>query len=103
MIAGRADRVIVTGGVNVHPDAIEAVLAGHPSVADVHVSGTPHPEWGMAVTAEVVLAEGARFDERTVAAWARARMPGHQVAQGWGSSPQIDSDRVGEAPRLNAR
>jgi O-succinylbenzoic acid--CoA ligase len=98
LIEGRADRVIVTGGVNVHPDAIESVLVGHPNIADVHVSGTLHPEWGMAVTAEIVLAEGARFDERAAAAWSRARMPGHQVPKVWSIVDQIDRTELGKHP-----
>ena len=44
VVEGRADRVIVTGGVNVHPEAVEGVLAGHPDVADVMVRGEPDPE-----------------------------------------------------------
>jgi len=98
VIDGRADRVIVTGGVNVHPDAIEAVLIGHPGIADVHVSGSPHPEWGMAVTAEIVLAGGVRFDERATAAWSRSRMPGYQIPKVWHIVDQIDRTELGKHP-----
>ena len=57
-LAGRIDEVIVTGGVNVHPGAVEQELAGLDSVAEVCVVGVPDPEWGELLTAVVVPAAG---------------------------------------------
>ena len=56
-ILGRRDDLIVTGGEKVLPAEVEAVLAGHPKVAEVAVAGRPDPEWGQAVTAVVVPAD----------------------------------------------
>jgi o-succinylbenzoate---CoA ligase len=53
-VLGRRDELIVSGGVNVHPDEVEAVLATHPAVAEAAVAGRPDPEWGQRVTAFVV-------------------------------------------------
>lgn len=53
-VLGRADDLVVSGGVNVHPDEVEAVLAAHPGVAEAAVAGRPDPEWGQRVTAFVV-------------------------------------------------
>lgn len=47
--------LINTGGVNVFPAHVEAVMAGEPSIDEVMVVGLPHPEWGEAVVAAVVL------------------------------------------------
>ncbi len=99
VVEGRADRAIITGGVNVHPDAVEAVLDGHPGLADVHVFGEPDPEWGAAVVAEVVVAEGAGFDEGAVADWARARLAGHQVPKRWLVVERIERTELGKRPR----
>jgi o-succinylbenzoate---CoA ligase len=54
LVLGRRDDLIVTGGVNVHPVEVEAVLAAHPAVAAVGVGGRPDPRWGQRVAAYVV-------------------------------------------------
>jgi o-succinylbenzoate---CoA ligase len=59
-VLGRGDDLVISGGVNVHPDEVEAVLAGHPGVAEAAVSGRPDPEWGRRVVAFVVPRDPAR-------------------------------------------
>jgi O-succinylbenzoic acid--CoA ligase len=54
-IVGRKADTIVTGGENVAPVEVEAVLEGHPAVVEAAVHGAPHPEWGEAVVATVVV------------------------------------------------
>jgi O-succinylbenzoic acid--CoA ligase len=54
VVLGRRDDLIVSGGVNVHPVEVEAVLAAHPAVAEVGVRGLPDPEWGQRVAAFAV-------------------------------------------------
>ena len=53
-VEGRRGDMIVTGGENVWPETVEAVLSTHPAVGEVAVAGTPDPEWGATVTAWVV-------------------------------------------------
>jgi len=55
VVIGRKSDMIVTGGENVAPAEVEAVLLEHPAVADAGVLGRPDREWGEAVTAQVVL------------------------------------------------
>lgn len=57
-VLGRRSARIVTGGVNVDPAEVEAVLAGHPGVAEVAVLGIPDPEWGERVVAVVERSHG---------------------------------------------
>ncbi len=57
-VTGRRSELIVTGGENVSPAEVEAVLADHPSVRESAVVGYAHPEWGEAIRAVVVLAPG---------------------------------------------
>lgn len=54
-LVGRADDVIVTGGEKVHPMEVEQVLADHPDVADVAVTGVADNVYGAVVVAHIVL------------------------------------------------
>jgi O-succinylbenzoic acid--CoA ligase len=73
-VHGRLDDVVISGGVNVSPQAVEAVLRGHPSVADAVVAGRPDPEWGQRVVAVVVAAPGARPHLAELRPWVGARL-----------------------------
>ena len=53
-VLGRADDMIITGGLNVAPAEVEAVLTGLPGVAAACVVGLPDPDWGERVTAVVI-------------------------------------------------
>jgi len=54
----RGKDMIISGGVNIYPAEVEAVLTSHPAVADVAVIGVPDAEWGEAVKAVVQPANG---------------------------------------------
>jgi fatty-acyl-CoA synthase len=66
-IVDRTKDMIVTGGFNVFPREVEDVVAEHPAVAQVGVIGIPDEHWGEAVTAIVVLREGAALTDDVVA------------------------------------
>ena len=53
-IVGRKDDMIISGGENIHPTQVEAVLAEHPAIADAAVVGLPDERWGELVVAYVV-------------------------------------------------
>ena len=53
-VDGRRGDLIITGGENVWPGPVEAIVALHPGVAEVAIVGIPDPEWGQRVTAFVV-------------------------------------------------
>jgi o-succinylbenzoate---CoA ligase len=73
-VHGRLDDVVISGGVNVSPQAVEAVLREHPSVADAVVTGLPDPEWGQRVVAAVVAAPGADPQLSQLRPWVTARL-----------------------------
>jgi O-succinylbenzoic acid--CoA ligase len=77
VVIGRKADTIVTGGENVAPAEVEAVLLAHPAVAEAGVFGRPHPEWGEAVTARVV-ARGP-VDPEELRAWCGERLARFKV------------------------
>ena len=66
-VIGRKDDMIISGGENVHPVQVEAVLAQVPGVADTIVVGMPDPEWGELVVAYVKAKPGAFTDQEAAA------------------------------------
>jgi O-succinylbenzoic acid--CoA ligase len=77
-VRGRADDVINSGGEKVVPGEVENVLGTMAGVRDVVVVGVPDPEWGEAVTAVVVLADGAAPPELSwLRGRVRERLPGY--------------------------
>jgi O-succinylbenzoic acid--CoA ligase len=79
-VLGRADDVIVTGGLNVAPADVEAVLTGLPGVAAACVVGVPDPEWGERVTAAVIPDDpGCPPDPSALRAAAHHLLTGAQV------------------------
>jgi O-succinylbenzoic acid--CoA ligase len=61
-IIGRKSNTIITGGENVAPEEVEAVLEDHPDVAEAAVIGRADREWGQAVVALVVPRDGTDAD-----------------------------------------
>jgi acyl-CoA synthetase (AMP-forming)/AMP-acid ligase II len=71
-VVDRKKDMILSGGQNVYPQDIEAVLAEHPAVRDVAVIGVPSERWGETPIALAVLAPGAVADD--ILAWANERL-----------------------------
>ena len=79
VIAGRKADTIVTGGENVAPVEVEAVILEHPGVVDAAVFGRADPEWGEAIVAQVVLADGADVAPDALRAHCAARLAPFKV------------------------
>lgn len=70
-ITGRLKDLIIRGGINVSPVAVENALGGTEGVKDIAVIGVPHPFWGESIVACLEILPGA--DEATVIATVEAR------------------------------
>jgi acyl-CoA synthetase (AMP-forming)/AMP-acid ligase II len=66
--------MIITGGENVYSPEVERVLAEHPAVADLAVIGIPDDDWGEAVLALVIAAEGQTVEEAELIDYCRERL-----------------------------
>ena len=79
VIDGRKADTIVTGGENVAPAEVEAVLLEYPGVADAAVFGRPDEEWGEAVIAHVVLSDGVPVSSDELRAHCAGRLASFKV------------------------
>ncbi len=87
-VTGRADDMLVSAGVNVHPLEVEARLSACPGVREAGVAGLSDPVWGEIIAA---VYEG-EAPEAEVEAWCRAHLPGPRRPRRF--------RRVGRLPRL---
>ncbi len=70
----RKKDMIISGGFNVYPSDLEAVLRGHPDVADAAVVGVPSEKWGETPVAFVVLKPGSGMSADQVREWVNERV-----------------------------
>lgn len=79
-IAGRSKDLIISGGENIYPPEIEAVLMAHPDVTEAAVIGMPHPKWGQVPCAVVVLRAGVHGElGEAMRAFCRERLAKYKV------------------------
>jgi O-succinylbenzoic acid--CoA ligase len=76
-VIGRKADTIISGGENVAPAEVEAVLEAHPDVFEAAVHGRADPVWGEAVVATVVADDDVEADE--LRAWCAARLASYKV------------------------
>ncbi|MGI8573056.1 MAG: class I adenylate-forming enzyme family protein [Solirubrobacteraceae bacterium] len=98
-IIGRKADTIITGGENVAPAEVEAVLLEHPAVADAAVHGREDPEWGEAVVATVVLRDGASADPGALRQHCAARLAAFKVPKAIGFAGELPRTASGKLVR----
>ena len=98
-VTGRAADTIVTGGENVAPAEVEAVLAEHPAVADVAVHGAPDEQWGERVVATIVLRPGQTATSDLLAGYCRVRLARYKVPKEFRFSLDLPRTQSGKLLR----
>lgn len=78
-IRDRVKDMIVSGAENIYPAEIEAVLYGHPAIAEAAVIGVPDPRWGETVMAVVALKPGMAAEAAELDGFCRDRLGGFKV------------------------
>ncbi|HEU4750092.1 MAG TPA: AMP-binding protein, partial [Acidimicrobiia bacterium] len=95
-VLGRADRVIITGGEKVNPEAIESLVTRHPGVTEVIVIGIPDSEWGERVVAVFV----GDVDSSDLHKFLRTSVPAYSLPKQWvqvEALPRTDLGKVDAA------
>ncbi len=78
-VTGRKADTIVSGGENVAPAEVEAVIEAHPDVLEAAVVPRPDERWGEAVTAIVVTRPGAELDGEALRVHCARALAAHKV------------------------
>ena len=73
-IVGREDDMIISGGENVYPRAVENALAQHPGIVDKAVIGVPDERFGQRLAAFVVLQPGSDTDVPAIRDYLKSRV-----------------------------
>ena len=95
-ICDRKKDMIISGGVNIYPAEIEAVLYAHPQVLDAAVFGIPNDEWGESVHAIVAPKTGELIDLDELAAFAADRLAKYKTPRSWESRPELPRTDAGK-------
>jgi long-chain acyl-CoA synthetase len=74
VLMDRRKDMIISGGFNVYPSDLEAVLRGHPQVSDCAVVGVPSEQWGETPVAFVVCADSGKIAAEDLRAWVNSRV-----------------------------
>lgn len=73
-LLGRKKEIIISGGFNIYPDDLEAVLSRHPRIKEVSVAGVPSEKWGETPVAFVVPVTAAEVNSRDILNWTNPQL-----------------------------
>ncbi|MEI2701809.1 MAG: AMP-binding protein [Baekduia sp.] len=100
-LVGRASNMVITGGKNVHPEEVEAVLRDHPAVADCVVVGVPDDYWGERLVA--LLEPAAEVADDELVATVKQRLASHKAPKEWHRTERLPRTESGKVARATAR
>ncbi len=98
-LTDRSANLIISGGVNIYPAEIDAVLLEHPAVGDVATIGVPDEEWGESVKAVVQLADGIEPSAELASellAFCRDRLAHFKCPRSIDFTPQLPREDTGK-------
>jgi fatty-acyl-CoA synthase len=102
-IAGRVKDMIIRGGENIYPREIEALLFGHPAVADVAVVGIPDDRWGETVAAFIRPSAGAAVEVADLFDFCREHMAAFKTPRTWVVVDQFPTTASGKIQKYVLR
>ncbi len=95
----RSRDVIISGGFNVYPSDVEAVLGRHPAVYDSAVVGIPHEKWGEEVNAAVQLRPGTSVNGDELMGFVKAELGSVKAPKAVHILDALPKNAVGKIPK----
>ena len=102
-ICDRKSDMIISGGVNIYPAEIEAVLVAHPAIEDAAVFGIPDDEWGEAVHAVITTYAGEAADDTDLQSFCRDHLAGFKVPRSFELTDEIPRSASGKIQKRQLR
>ncbi len=102
-VCDRRSDMIISGGMNIYPAEIEAVLHSHPAVMDAGVFGIPSEEWGEQVHAVVQLKPDASATAEELEELCRAHLAGYKVPRSFEFREQLPRTESGKLLKRTLR
>lgn len=102
-VIDRLKDMIITGGENVYPAEVEKILHQHPYVNESCVIGTPHPVWGEAVTAVIVLRNGEAVTPADFTNYCKGKIAGYKVPKIVHFVPELPRNAAGKILKRELR
>jgi malonyl-CoA/methylmalonyl-CoA synthetase len=102
-LLGRSKDLVISGGLNVYPGEVEAVIGTLPGVTESAVFGVPHPDFGEAVVAVVELAPGADFDQAGALAAIREKLAAYKVPKRIMALAELPRNLTGKVVKTELR
>ncbi|MCX5815645.1 MAG: AMP-binding protein [Proteobacteria bacterium] len=102
-VIDRKKDMIITGGENVYPAEIERVLNEHPSVLESSAIGVPHPVWGEAIAAVVVLKNDKETTEEDIIQYCKGKIAGYKVPKLVYYLPEMPRNPAGKISKPELR
>ena len=102
-IVDRKKDMILSGGMNIYPREIEAVLLQHAAVADVAVVGLADADWGETIHAEIVSAPGQPVTAEELSALCRAQLAGYKLPRSMNLAGAIPRNSNGKVLKREIR
>ncbi|MES2071103.1 MAG: class I adenylate-forming enzyme family protein [Pseudomonadota bacterium] len=103
LLFDRKKDMIISGGFNIYPSDLEAILRQHPDLADAAVVGVPSVRWGETPVAFVVFKPGSTSDCDAVLAWANQRLGKMQKISAVETSQGLPRSAIGKVLKRELR
>jgi len=98
-IVGRSKDLVISGGYNVYPAEVEALLNQLPGVAESAVIGVPHPDFGEAVVAVVVPRAGHALQAEVLRAALKDRIANYKQPKAMFVVPELPRNTMGKVQK----
>jgi long-chain acyl-CoA synthetase len=102
-LCDRRSDTVISGGVNIYPAEVEAVLSDHEAVLDAAVFGVPDPEFGERPMGLVSVRDAAQITAEELVAYAQTRLASYKVPRTIEFRDSLARDESGKIARRHLR